>query len=66
MQRLLDKRHRYNCICLSKHERKSVKYLIKQSTKKMLAHTQDLVYTLKELMPTQYQKDNLEAISYFT
>ncbi|WP_256364344.1 hypothetical protein [Nostoc piscinale] len=43
-----------------------MKYLIKQSTKKMLAHTQDLVYTLKELMPTQYQKDNLEAISYFT
>jgi hypothetical protein len=28
----------------------------------MLIHAQDLVYTLKELMPTQYQKDNLEAI----
>ncbi|BAZ36674.1 hypothetical protein NIES4101_89080 [Calothrix sp. NIES-4101] len=28
----------------------------------MLAHAQDLVYTLKELMPTQYQKDNLEAM----
>lgn len=28
----------------------------------MLAHAQELVYSLKELMPTQYQKDNLEAI----
>ncbi|MDH6062411.1 hypothetical protein NWP23_01100, partial [Chrysosporum ovalisporum FSS-62] len=28
----------------------------------MLAHAQNLVYTLKELMPTQYQKDNLEAM----
>lgn len=28
----------------------------------MLAHAQELVYTLKELMPTQYQKDNLEAM----
>ena len=28
----------------------------------MLAHAQDLVYNLKELMPTQYQKDNLEAM----
>lgn len=28
----------------------------------MLIHAQDLVYTLKELMPTQYQKDNLEAM----
>lgn len=28
----------------------------------MLAHAQDLVYTLKELMPTHYQKDNLEAM----
>ncbi|MBW4449214.1 MAG: hypothetical protein KME38_20725 [Spirirestis rafaelensis WJT71-NPBG6] len=28
----------------------------------MLAHAQQLVYTLKELMPTQYQKDNLEAM----
>ncbi|MEO0684824.1 MAG: transposase [Cyanobacteria bacterium J06649_11] len=28
----------------------------------MLAHTQELVYTLKELMPTQYQKDNLETM----
>ena len=28
----------------------------------MLAHAQDLVYTLKELMPTPYQKDNLDAI----
>ncbi|WP_392530652.1 hypothetical protein [Nostoc sp. C117] len=28
----------------------------------MLAHAQKLVYTLKELMPTQYQKDNLEAM----
>ena len=28
----------------------------------MLAHAQDLVYTLKQLMPTHYQKDNLEAM----
>ncbi|PMB25837.1 hypothetical protein CEN46_04875, partial [Fischerella thermalis CCMEE 5318] len=28
----------------------------------MLAHAQNLVYTLTELMPTQYQKDNLEAM----
>lgn len=28
----------------------------------MLAHAQQLVYTLKELMPTQYQKDNLETM----
>ncbi len=28
----------------------------------MLAHAQELVYTLKELMPTQYQKDNLETM----
>ncbi|MBD2514172.1 hypothetical protein H6G93_03965 [Nostoc sp. FACHB-973] len=28
----------------------------------MLAHAQELVYTLKELMPTQYQKDNLQAM----
>src|SRR5690349_8238529 len=28
----------------------------------MLAHAQNLVYTLKELMPTHYQKDNLEAM----
>ncbi|MFN6466462.1 MAG: hypothetical protein RMZ41_032255 [Nostoc sp. DedVER02] len=28
----------------------------------MLAHAQDLVYNLKQLMPTQYQKDNLEAM----
>ncbi len=28
----------------------------------MLAHAQELVYTLKELMPTPYQKDNLEAM----
>lgn len=28
----------------------------------MLAHAQDLVYSLKELMPTSYQKDNLEAM----
>lgn len=28
----------------------------------MLAHAQDLVYNLSELMPTQYQKDNLEAM----
>ena len=28
----------------------------------MLAHAQELVYTVKELMPTQYQKDNLEAM----
>jgi hypothetical protein len=28
----------------------------------MLAHAQELVYTLKELMPTQYQKENLEAM----
>ncbi len=28
----------------------------------MLIHAQDLVYTLKEVMPTQYQKDNLEAM----
>lgn len=28
----------------------------------MLAHAQDLVYSLTESMPTQYQKDNLEAM----
>jgi hypothetical protein len=28
----------------------------------MLAHAQELVYNLKELMPTQYQQDNLEAM----
>lgn len=28
----------------------------------MLAHAQELVYSLKELMPTPYQKDNLEAM----
>lgn len=28
----------------------------------MLAHAKELVYTLKELMPTQYQKENLEAM----
>lgn len=28
----------------------------------MLAHAQELVYNLKELMPTKYQKDNLEAM----
>lgn len=28
----------------------------------MLAHAQDLVYSLKELMPTSYQKDNLEVM----
>jgi hypothetical protein len=28
----------------------------------MLAHAQELVYNLKELMPTRYQKDNLEAM----
>lgn len=28
----------------------------------MLAHAQELVYTLKELMPSSYQKDNLEAM----
>ncbi len=28
----------------------------------MLAHAQELVYTLAELMPTSYQKDNLEAM----
>lgn len=28
----------------------------------MLAHAQDLVYNLKQMMPTQYQKDNLEAM----
>ena len=28
----------------------------------MLAHAQELVYNLKELMPTKYQKENLEAI----
>jgi len=28
----------------------------------MLAHAQNLVYSLTELMPTQYQKDNLEAM----
>lgn len=32
----------------------------------MLAHAQNLVYTSKELMPTQYQKDNLEAMLAFT
>ena len=28
----------------------------------MLAHAQELVYSLSELMPTQYQKDNLQAM----
>jgi hypothetical protein len=28
----------------------------------MLAHTQELVYTLSELMPTYYEKQNLEAM----
>ena len=28
----------------------------------MLAHAQELVYTLKDLMPTQYQKENIEAM----
>ncbi len=28
----------------------------------MLAHAQELVYNLKELMPTPYQKDNLETM----
>ena len=28
----------------------------------MLAHAQDLVYNLKQVMLTQYQKDNLEAM----
>ena len=28
----------------------------------MLAHAQELVYNLSELMPTQYQKQNLEAM----
>jgi hypothetical protein len=28
----------------------------------MLAHTQELVYTLSELMPTHYEKQNLEAM----
>lgn len=28
----------------------------------MLTHAQELVYNLSELMPTQYQKDNLEAM----
>ncbi len=28
----------------------------------MLAHAQDLVYSLKQLMPTPYQKQNLEAM----
>ena len=28
----------------------------------MLANAQDLVYNLKELMPTVYQKENLEAM----
>jgi hypothetical protein len=28
----------------------------------MLAHAQNLVYNLRELMPTQYQKENLEAM----
>lgn len=28
----------------------------------MLAHAQELVYNLSELMPTQYQKENLEAM----
>ena len=27
----------------------------------MLAHAQDLVYRLTELMPTQYQKDNKDS-----
>ncbi len=28
----------------------------------MLAHAQELVYTLTELMPTQYQRENLESM----
>jgi len=32
------------------------------SARTMLTHAQELVYNLSELMPTQYQKDNLEAM----
>jgi hypothetical protein len=28
----------------------------------MLTHAQQLVYNLSELMPTQYQKDNFDAM----
>ena len=28
----------------------------------MLAHAQNLVYNISELMPTQYQKENLQAM----
>jgi hypothetical protein len=39
-----------------------VKYRNLYKARTMLAHAQDLVYTLKQLMPTHYQKDNLEAM----
>ncbi|MBF2070691.1 MAG: hypothetical protein IGR79_14125 [Fischerella thermalis M48_A2018_028] len=35
---------------------------IEIKAREMLAHAQELVYSLKALMPTQYQKDNLEAM----
>ena len=44
-----------------KYERKGVKYQLNKA-RTMLAHAQNLVYTLQELMPTQYQKENLEAM----
>lgn len=36
-------------------------YIVKKHSS-MLAHAQELVYNLSELMPTQYQKDNLKAM----
>ncbi|MEO1765415.1 MAG: hypothetical protein AAFR83_26700, partial [Cyanobacteria bacterium J06629_18] len=49
------------CFESRKYEKKGVKYRFFLSNT-MLAHAQELVYTLKELMPTQYQKDNLETM----
>jgi len=34
----------------------------RKKARTMLAHAQELVYNLSELMPTQYQKDTLEAM----
>jgi hypothetical protein len=43
--------------------RKGVKSLRKaRKMETILAHAQQLVYTLLSLMPSQYQRDNLEAM----
>jgi hypothetical protein len=46
-----------------KYERKGREMHIKaRNMETILAHAQELVYTVSSLMPTQYQKDNLEAM----